>query len=156
MSLISYIKSYRWWLVIGTIFFLIYIGAFIYVLTFNIWNHQYANDLRLIIILFFGGIIGEIISKSRNFFYSFIAWIGIGLYQGVLFFLIYFIGFDYVMKHTLDESIFGYSYIYAIITFGLIITAFIPANIIGGFIVFLGRYLRKEKSNHIDDSHKKT
>ncbi|MBE3120729.1 MAG: hypothetical protein IMZ58_00770 [Thermoplasmata archaeon] len=150
LSIKSKIWSYKWWLLIGTIFFLIYIGAFIYVFIFKIWERQYADDLRLIIILFLGGIIGEIISKSRKFFYSFIAWICIGLYQGVLFLLIYFIGFEYIMKQTLDESIIGYLYIYAVITFGLIITVFIPTNLIGGLIVFLGRHFIKEKKSDND------
>ena len=157
MSLISYIKSYRWWLVIGTIFFLIYIGSFIYILTFNIWNHQYANDLRLIITLILGGVIGEIISKSKDIFYSFVAWIFIGLYQGVLFYLIYWIGFQFIVNQQLvNPSPESPLFFPLITTFGLTITYFIPANLIGGLIVFLGRYLRKEKSNHIDDSHKKT
>jgi hypothetical protein len=72
MSIKSKIWSYKWWLVIGTVFFLIYIGAFIYIITFRIWERQWATDLRLIIILFIGAIFGEIINKSKNVIRSFI------------------------------------------------------------------------------------
>ena len=144
MSLKSRIWSYKWWLLIGAIFYLIYIGAFIYVLTNRIWDHQYADDLRLIVIIFIGGIFGEIISKSKDIIYSFIAWIFIGLYQGILFFLVYWIGFQFIINQALAKSSPEDPIFFPIITtFGLTIFYLIPANICGGAIMFLVRYIIK-------------
>jgi hypothetical protein len=142
----SKIWSYKWWLVIGTIFSLIYIGAFIYILTFKIWEHQYANDLRLIIILFLGGVFGEIINKSKDIIYSFISWMAIGFYQGVLFYLIYWIVFQFIINQELAKPSSESPLLFPIITTSnLTIFFFIPANIAGGLIVFIGRYFIKGK-----------
>jgi hypothetical protein len=151
MSIKSKIWSYKWWLVIGTVFSLIYIGAFIYVLTFNIWEHQWANDLRLIIILFFGGILGEIINKSKDIIYSFVAWISIGIYQGILFYFVYWIVFQFIINQELVKPSPESPLLFPIITtFGLAIFSFIPANIVGGFIVFIGRHFIREKKSDND------
>jgi hypothetical protein len=151
MNIKSIIWSYKWWLVIGTIFSLLYIGTFIYILTYRIWEHQFASDLRLIIILFIGAIFGEIINKSKNFFYSIIAWISIGIYQGILFYLVYWIIYSFIINQELTKPSSESPLLYPIITtFGLAIVWFIPANIGGGIIVFITKYFIKERKSDTD------
>jgi hypothetical protein len=150
MSIKSKIWSYKWCLVIGTVFFLIYISAFIFIITFRISEHQWASDLRLIIILFIGAIFGEIINKSKGVIHSFIVWISIGIYQGILFYLIYWIVFSFIIKQGLaEQSALGPIFFSIITTFGLTIYCFIPANIVGRIIAFIVRYfLIQKKSNN--------
>jgi len=151
MSIKSKIWSYKWRLVIGTVFFLIYIGAFIYIITFRIWERQWATDLRLIVFLFIGAIFGEIINKSKGIIHSFYAWISIGIYQGILFYLIYWIICSFIIKQSLANQFSLGPIIFTIITtFGLTIICFIPANIAGGIIAFIVRYLIKQKKSYND------
>jgi hypothetical protein len=146
LSLKSYIfKSYKWWFLTGTIFFIIYIATFVYLITYTD-RSGFPWEIQYLPIIFLGGIFGEIISKSKNIIHSFKAWIYVGLYQGILFFLVYWVGFQFIINQALTKpsSVNPFEYIFST-TFFLVIIFLIPANIAGGGIIFLGRYLLKEK-----------
>ena len=138
------IKRYKWWLFIATVFFIIYISLFLYFLTFRVLENVYASDLHFIIVIFIGGIFGEIVSKSQEIIYSIKSWIVVGLYQGLLFFIIYWVGFSILIDQILTKSspINPFFYMF-VTTLGLTIFYFIPSNASGGIIIFLIRRVSK-------------
>ena len=146
MNSVFNIGRYKWWFLISTIFFIIYILLLIYFQTFGIHEHGNANDPYVMIIIFIGGVFGEIINKSKDLFYSIKAWIFVGLYQGILFFLIYWIVYSIIINKSITNSgpwsgVYANFYYMIFTTIGITTYIFLPSNLLGGLIVFSARYI---------------
>ena len=129
------IGCYKWWLLIPTIFVMIYIT-----ISFVTLGHVSANDFRFMIIIAIGGFLGEIINKSKGFFNSLKAWISVGIYQGILFF-IYGIGVYIVDKsftnYGTNENVFTQVLFSSWVILGFTVFYLLPVNMIGGCIGFI-------------------
>jgi len=145
MNVRSFIDKYKWTIIISTIFVIIYIVTATLGITFGYFNNMPLYDFQFMIIIFLGGVFNEIINKRpRGFLYSLYIWIAIGLYQGVLFF-VYMVGFysyNIYMNNISIGVIFGVASFLLPAIIGLIIFYLLPANIVGGLIVFLTKRMQ--------------
>jgi hypothetical protein len=153
MRLKSYINKYfisnRWWLLSGTIFFLIYFALFIYIQKFHVWMQYFSF---LLIILLIGGLLAELLSKSKDIAFIVFSGLTISIYQGILFYIIYYIGFQNIIYFILTRPEAGDGPIaFPIeVTVGLTFYVFTPVNICGGLlgavILFFIRHNKSHKN----------
>ena len=142
-------KHYFRWFLIGTIFLVLFLLSFYFlsIINSNV-SYIFPYDLRLMILILFGGILGEIIEKSHDIIKSIISWFLIGLYQSLLFFIIFWVIYQIIINNMLEghHSISPSLLLANQFVWGS--TFFISFNFIGGLIIFFIKPFFKKYYSH--------
>ena len=135
------IRQYIWWYLIGTLFIIIYSISY-----YN-FNMLRPYDWRLILLFFVGSLIAGLIIKYEEDEIPIIPEIIIGVYEGFIFFISYWIILGVIIEQILTKpaSISPIALMISSTAFVTLII-FIPINILNGFISRVFRaYLNSRK-----------
>jgi hypothetical protein len=142
------LKKLKWWIFGGT-----FTAAVIIIITFLLKIYGQGNiGFTDIFVIFFpiclaSSLVIEILNKSESWRSLLIGEIFIGIFEGFLYFLVYWIGYEVIIqeayKNPLAKSNLGF-----VLLIPMIITciSIIPGNLTGGFIGrLIGICIKKKK-----------
>ncbi len=130
MALIKVLKKYKWWLIIGTLISIIFIAS-------HFWQDFLLSFYLSFPLFFIVGCIAVLISRSDNVGQIFVGGFFTGIYAGFLYVLIYWVGYEIIVKEAWKETMFAFNWGLAIFPPMLYsIISFIPMCIAGGLLVF--------------------
>ena len=141
MVLIRLLKKYKWWLTIGTLISIIFIAS-------HFWQDFLLSFYLSFPLFFIVGCIAVLISKSDNVGQIFAGGVFTGIYGGFLYLLIYWVGYEIIVKKAWESPMFAYNWGLAILPpISCTIVSFIPMSIAGGLLVFVIRKIIAKKKS---------
>ena len=129
----------KWWIFIGAITSIIFS-----VITYFFWEKSQQQGmwvgsliLQSLLLFLVSGIVAELMSKSEKAIRVGVSAIFTAIYEFIIYLLIFWIGFLIVVQRTWEDVMFaynaGFTVFYPLL---FMIVAFIPMNLVGGFLVF--------------------
>ena len=103
MVLIKLLKKYKWWLTIGTLISIIFIAS-------HFWQDFLLSFYLSFPLFFIVGCIAVLISKSDNVGQIFTGGIFTGIYGGFLYLLIYWVGYEIIVKKAWESPMFAHNW----------------------------------------------
>ena len=141
MKIIDLLKKSKWWFFSGTLISIFIISSHLLLEQYLVGNLGF----NVIFITFFTiclliSFLTEILIKSKSWFSLFVGTFFIGIYIGIIYFLIYWIGYEVIIQQAWKDPMFEYNAGFAFVL-PMIITmiCIIPGIVLGGFIAKLIR-----------------